>query len=161
LDDRFLFFLFKKRLCSNFNALFVCLGSNKPENVKNQIRASYQALGGKRPIDLWQAHHIHGTKDTIVPNTIGAIQAAFEMVKAGLVRYVGLCNASVAQVEACLKAGLNIVSVQVRLKWVLLLFVVRVHFANTINTQNEFNLFSQQALKKPSAAVTSRHGLIQ
>lgn len=83
--------------------------------MRNQIRTSYEALGGKRPIDLWQAHHIHGTKDTIVPNTIAAMQAAFEMVKAGLVRYVGLCNASVAQVEACLKVGLKIVTVQVQI----------------------------------------------
>jgi diketogulonate reductase-like aldo/keto reductase len=81
------------------------MGSNKDAAVKSQMRASHEALGGKRPIDLWQLHHVHGGKPDLVNNTLKAVRSALEMRDEGLVRYVGICNASLSQVEACIEAG--------------------------------------------------------
>ncbi len=113
-------------------------GSNAPESVKRQIRASFDALGGSRPIDLWQAHHINAPKDRLVAVTLAAMRAAHEMVAEGLVRRVGLCNATVAQLEACAAHGIAIASVQ-----------------------NEFSLFQQEAAlpRKSAAHTTSKRGV--
>lgn len=113
-------------------------GSNAPESVKRQIRASFDALGGSRPIDLWQAHHINAPKDRLVAATLAAMRAAHEMVAEGLVRRVGLCNATVAQLEACASQGIAIASVQ-----------------------NEFSLFQQEAAlpRKSASHTTSKRGV--
>lgn len=113
-------------------------GSNTPESVKKQIRASHAALGGDRPIDLWQIHHVNANKDKLIPATLAAMRAAHEMVAEGLVRRVGLCNATVAQLEACARAGIAVASVQ-----------------------NEFSLFHQEAAlpRKSASFVTSKRGV--
>jgi aryl-alcohol dehydrogenase-like predicted oxidoreductase len=113
-------------------------GSNAPDAVKKQIRASFQALGGERPIDLWQIHHVNANKDKLIPATLAAMRAAHEMVLEGLVRRVGLCNATVAELEACARAGIVVASVQ-----------------------NEFSLFQQEAAlpRKSASFVTSKRGV--
>lgn len=113
-------------------------GSNAPEAVRKQIRASFEALGGERPIDLWQIHHVNANKDKLIPATLAAMRAAHELVAQGVVRRVGLCNATVAQLEACARAGLPVASVQ-----------------------NEFSLFQQEAAlpRKSAAFVTSKRGV--
>lgn len=113
-------------------------GSNTRENVHRQIRASFEALG-RRPIDLWQIHHVNAAKDALISATLTAVRAAHEMVRSGLVRRVGICNATVAQLEALARERLPIASVQ-----------------------NEFSLFQQEAAlpRKSAAHTTSKRGVL-
>jgi aryl-alcohol dehydrogenase-like predicted oxidoreductase len=113
-------------------------GSNTRENVHRQIKASFEALG-RRPIDLWQIHHVNAAKDSLISATLTAVRAAHEMVRSGLVRRVGICNATVAQLEALARERLPIASVQ-----------------------NEFSLFQQEAAlpRKSAAHTTSKRGVL-
>lgn len=115
-------------------------GSNAPASVRSQIRDSHAALGGRHAIDLWQVHHVHAPAARLVDATLAAVRAALELVAEGLVRYVGLCNASVAQLEACVAARLPIVAVQ-----------------------NEFSLFEQAAAQRRLSAAhkTSARGVLE
>lgn len=75
-----------------------------PTTVKDIIRRSAEALGGH--IQLWQLHHPN-------PKTVGKImKAAAEMKEEGLVSEIGVCNATCADIDAIIAAGVHIVSVQ-------------------------------------------------
>jgi aryl-alcohol dehydrogenase-like predicted oxidoreductase len=77
-----------------------------PAHLRKTIRESHAALGGERPLDLWQLH---------APDPDFAIEeslaAAREAVADGLVRYVGVSNFDVSQIEQA-RAVIDIVSVQ-------------------------------------------------
>jgi pyridoxine 4-dehydrogenase len=77
-----------------------------PERLRRTIRESYEALGGERPIALWQHH----APDPDVPlrEALGPAQAA---VEDGMIRHVGLSNYSVEQIEEA-RAVVDVVSVQ-------------------------------------------------
>lgn len=77
-----------------------------PKHIKNTIHESYVALGGQRPIPLWQLHapdpkfHL---SDTLKP--------VREAVDEGLIRFVGLSNVTVAEIERA-REIVEVVSVQ-------------------------------------------------
>mmetsp|Transcript_25055 Transcript_25055/g.40659 ORF Transcript_25055/g.40659 Transcript_25055/m.40659 type:complete len:523 (-) Transcript_25055:764-2332(-) len=67
----------------------------KKDTIFDVLKASYDALGGKEPVNLWQLHHI--------PSSREAFQLALEDMKRaldeGLVEYLGLCNCTVDEIE--------------------------------------------------------------
>lgn len=65
-----------------------------PEYLRRTIRDSYEALGGDRPIDLWQ-HHL---PDSRVP-VEESLQAAADAVDEGLIRSIGVSNYTREQLE--------------------------------------------------------------
>ena len=77
-----------------------------PDHLRKTIRESHRALGGKDPIFLWQWH----APDPHFPIE-QSLQAVREAVDSGLIRYVGLSNVSVADIEAARKI-VDVVSVQ-------------------------------------------------
>ncbi len=80
--------------------------NGNPDHLRKTIHESFAALGGSQPIDLWQYH----SPD---PNyTIAAsLTPAREAVEAGLIRYVGVSNFSVEQIQKA-RDVVEIVSVQ-------------------------------------------------
>lgn len=77
-----------------------------PQHLEQTIRDSFAALGGEKPIDLWQYH---------APDSDYTIEASLQPVKAavaaGMVRFVGVSNFSVEQIQRA-RAVVEIVSVQ-------------------------------------------------
>lgn len=80
--------------------------NGNPEHLRKTIRESYEALGGAKPIDLWQ-YHAPDSNYTIEE----ALTPAKEAVERGLISYVGVSNFSVEQIEQA-RQVVNIVSVQ-------------------------------------------------
>jgi aryl-alcohol dehydrogenase-like predicted oxidoreductase len=80
--------------------------NGNPEHLRQTIEESFVALGGHKPIDLWQYH---------APDPDYSIQAALTPVRAaveaGMIRYVGVSNFSVDQIKQA-QAVVEIVSVQ-------------------------------------------------
>jgi len=80
--------------------------NSHPGHLRDTIRESYLALGGKRPISLWQHH----APDPEVPVEVSLAVAA-TAVKEGLIRHVGVSNYSVPLIERA-RNVIEIVSVQ-------------------------------------------------
>jgi aryl-alcohol dehydrogenase-like predicted oxidoreductase len=79
---------------------------SRPDHLRRTIRESHQALGGEGPIPLWQHH----APDPKVPLE-ASLAVVREAVEEGLIRFVGVSNYSVEQIE--LARGLvEVVSVQ-------------------------------------------------
>ncbi len=80
--------------------------NGNPEHLRKTIRESFQALGGEKPIDVWQYHS---------PDPEYSIEASLAPVKAaveeGLIRFVGVSNFSVEQIKRA-QDVVEIVSVQ-------------------------------------------------
>lgn len=77
-----------------------------PKHLAKTIRESYEALGGTKPITLWQLHAPDpqfSLEETLQP--------VVDAVDAGLIRHVGLSNVSVEQIKQA-QQTLPIVSVQ-------------------------------------------------
>ncbi|MBR8838945.1 MAG: aldo/keto reductase [Stigonema ocellatum SAG 48.90 = DSM 106950] len=77
-----------------------------PKHLRETIRTSFEALGGNKPIDVWQ-YHAPDTNYTIEES----LAPAKEAVDAGLIRFVGVSNFSVAQIKQA-RDVVDIVSVQ-------------------------------------------------
>ena len=80
--------------------------NGSPDHLRQTIRESFEALGGKKPIDLWQYHSPdpeYSIEDSLA--------AAKEAVEQGLIRFVGVSNFSVEQIQHARKV-VDIVSVQ-------------------------------------------------
>lgn len=77
-----------------------------PDHLRRTIRESYQALGGEQPIFLWQHH----APDPDYPVDI-SLQPALEAVEEGLIRFIGVSNYTVEQLELALSVA-EVVSVQ-------------------------------------------------
>ncbi len=77
-----------------------------PDHLRQTIRESFKALGGKQAIALWQYH---------APDPEYAIAASLapvrEAVDTGLIQYVGVSNFSVAQIQQA-REVVDVVSVQ-------------------------------------------------
>lgn len=77
-----------------------------PDHLRETIRVSFEALGGEKPIDVWQYH---------APDPDYTIEASLAPAKAavdqGLIRFVGVSNFSVEQIKRA-RDVVNIVSVQ-------------------------------------------------
>ncbi|MCD8488836.1 MAG: aldo/keto reductase [Desertifilum sp.] len=80
--------------------------NGNPQHLRQTIDESYEALGGAKPIDLWQYH---------APDPEYAIEESLapvkEAVEAGKIRYVGVSNFSVEQIQRA-RDVVEIVSVQ-------------------------------------------------
>jgi aryl-alcohol dehydrogenase-like predicted oxidoreductase len=80
--------------------------NGNPEHLRQTIRASFEALGGAKPIDIWQ-YHAPDSNYTIEESLIPVKEA----VEAGLIRFVGVSNFSVEQIKRS-QDVVDIVSVQ-------------------------------------------------
>ncbi|BDA71088.1 aldo/keto reductase [Rivularia sp. IAM M-261] len=80
--------------------------NGNPEHLRSAIRVSYEALGGSKPIDIWQYHS--PDPDYSIEESL---KAAREAVDAGLVRFVGVSNFSVDQIKQA-RDVVDIISVQ-------------------------------------------------
>lgn len=80
--------------------------NGNPDHLRQTIRESYEALGGAKPIDVWQYH---------APDPDYSIEEALapakEAVDAGHIRYVGVSNFSVEQIKRA-RDVVDIISVQ-------------------------------------------------
>ena len=78
----------------------------EPNHLRKTIKESYEALGGMKPIPLWQLHAID-------PNY--SIEESFEVVREavdkGLIKYVGVSNFNVEEIQRANRI-VPIVSVQ-------------------------------------------------
>lgn len=80
--------------------------NGNPDRLRETIRTSFEALGSNHPIDVWQ-YHAPDTDYTIEE----ALTPAKEAVDEGLIRFVGVSNFSVEQIEQA-RDVVDIVSVQ-------------------------------------------------
>lgn len=77
-----------------------------PNHLRQTIRDSFEALGGSKPIDVWQ-YHAPDPNYTIEES----LAPAKEAVEQGLIRFVGVSNFSVEQIKHA-RDVIDIVSVQ-------------------------------------------------
>ncbi len=80
--------------------------NGNPEHLRKTIKESFEALGGEKPIDVWQYHS--PDPDYTIES---ALKPASEAVKEGLIRFVGVSNFSVEQIKQA-RDFVEIVSVQ-------------------------------------------------
>ncbi len=80
--------------------------NGQPEHLRQTIRESHAALGGERPIALWQHH----APDDDVP-VEDSLQPVKEAVQEGLIRQVGVSNYTVDEIERA-REVVEVVSVQ-------------------------------------------------
>lgn len=80
--------------------------NGNPHHLRKTIRESFEALGGQKPIDLWQ-YHAPDPSYTIEV----ALAPAKEAVEEGIIRFVGVSNFSVDQIRRA-RDIVEIVSVQ-------------------------------------------------
>jgi aryl-alcohol dehydrogenase-like predicted oxidoreductase len=80
--------------------------NGNPEHLGKTIRESFEALGGNKPIDVWQYHS--PDPDYTIEK---ALKPAKEAVESGLIRFVGVSNFSVEQIKQA-RDVVEIVSVQ-------------------------------------------------
>ncbi|MEZ2300889.1 MAG: aldo/keto reductase [Microcoleus sp.] len=80
--------------------------NGNPHHLRKTIRESFEALGGQKPIDLWQ-YHAPDPSYTIEE----ALAPAKEAVAEGIVRFVGVSNFSVEQIKRA-RDTVEIASVQ-------------------------------------------------
>src|SRR5919199_1182407 len=80
--------------------------NGNPDRLRETIRVSFEALGGSKPIDVWQ-YHAPDPDYTIEE----ALKPAKEAVEQGLIRFVGVSNFSVEQIKRA-RDVVEIVSVQ-------------------------------------------------
>ncbi len=77
-----------------------------PTHLRETIRISFESLGGDKPIDVWQ-YHAPDPNFTIEES----LTPAKEAVAAGMIRFVGVSNFSVEQIQQA-RDVVDIVSVQ-------------------------------------------------
>jgi pyridoxine 4-dehydrogenase len=80
--------------------------NGNPEHLRQTIRESFEAFGGSKPIDVWQ-YHAPDPKYSIEES----LAPVKEAVEAGLIRFVGVSNFSVEQIQQA-RNVVDIVSVQ-------------------------------------------------
>ncbi len=80
--------------------------NGNPQHLRETIRISFETLGGDKPIDIWQ-YHAPDPDYTIAES----LAPAKEAVEAGMIRFVGVSNFSVAQIKQA-RDVVDIVSVQ-------------------------------------------------
>jgi aryl-alcohol dehydrogenase-like predicted oxidoreductase len=80
--------------------------NGSPQHLRKTIRESFEALGGQKPIDLWQYHS--PDTDYSIAESLTPVK---EAVAAGTIRFVGVSNFSVEQIKRA-RDTVEIVSVQ-------------------------------------------------
>ena len=80
--------------------------NGNPSHLRETIRISFEALGGSKPMDVWQ-YHAPDPDYTIEE----ALQPVKEAVEGGMIRFVGVSNFSVEQIQRA-RDVVDVVSVQ-------------------------------------------------
>jgi aryl-alcohol dehydrogenase-like predicted oxidoreductase len=80
--------------------------NGNPEHLRQTIRVSFEALGGAKPIDVWQYHA--PDPNYTIEESLAPVK---EAVEAGLIRFVGVSNFSIEQIKRA-QDMVDIVSVQ-------------------------------------------------
>lgn len=80
--------------------------NGNPDHLRKTIRESFEALGGQKPIDIWQ-YHAPDPNYTVEE----ALAPAKEAIAAGTIKFVGVSNFSVEQIKRA-RDVVEIVSVQ-------------------------------------------------
>ncbi len=80
--------------------------NGNPDHLRETIRVSFESLGREKPIDVWQ-YHAPDPNYTIEES----LTPVKEAVAAGLIRFVGVSNFSVEQIQRA-RDVVDIVSVQ-------------------------------------------------
>jgi aryl-alcohol dehydrogenase-like predicted oxidoreductase len=80
--------------------------NGNPDHLRKTIRESFEALGGRKPIDVWQYHS--PDPEYSIEESLAAVK---EAVDEGLIRFVGVSNFSVEQIKQA-RDVVEIVSVQ-------------------------------------------------
>lgn len=80
--------------------------NGNPEHLRQTIKVSFEALGGAKPIDVWQYHS--PDNNYTIEESLAPVK---EAVEAGLIRFVGVSNFSVEQIKQA-QDVVDIVSVQ-------------------------------------------------
>ena len=80
--------------------------NGNPKHLQKTIRESFEALGGEKPIDLWQYHA--ADPEYTIEESLAPVK---EAVKEGLIRFVGVSNFAVEQIKRA-RDVVEIVSVQ-------------------------------------------------
>lgn len=80
--------------------------NGNPRHLRETIRASFEALGGEKAIDVWQYHA--PDPEYSIEESLAPVK---EAVKEGLIRFVGVSNFSVEQIKQA-RNVVDIVSVQ-------------------------------------------------
>ncbi|WP_392531425.1 aldo/keto reductase [Nostoc sp. C117] len=80
--------------------------NGNPEHLRQTIRVSFEALGGTKPIDVWQLHS--PDQNYTIEESLAPVK---EAVEAGLIRFAGVSNFSVEQIKRA-QDVVDIVSVQ-------------------------------------------------
>ncbi|MBD6614726.1 aldo/keto reductase [Komarekiella sp. 'clone 1'] len=80
--------------------------NGSPEHLRQTIRVSFEALGGAKPIDVWQYHS--PDSNYTIEESLAPVK---EAVETGLIRFVGVSNFSVEQIKRA-RDVVDIVSVQ-------------------------------------------------
>lgn len=80
--------------------------NGNPDHLRQTIRTSFEALGGSKPIDVWQYHA--PDPDYTIEQALTPVKAA---VSENLIRFVGVSNFSVEQIKQA-RDVVEIVSVQ-------------------------------------------------
>ncbi len=80
--------------------------NGSPEHLRQTIQVSFEALGGAKPIDVWQYHA--PDPNYTIEESLAPVK---EAVEAGLIRFVGVSNFSVEQIKQA-QDVVDVVSVQ-------------------------------------------------
>lgn len=80
--------------------------NGNPDHLRKTIRESFEALGGEKPIDVWQYHA--PDPDYSIEESLAPVK---EAVEEGLIRFVGVSNFSVEQIKKA-RDVVEIVSIQ-------------------------------------------------
>ncbi|BAT56216.1 aldo/keto reductase [Nostoc sp. NIES-3756] len=80
--------------------------NGNPKHLRQTIRVSFEALGGEKPIDVWQYHS--PDPEYTIEESLAPVK---EAVQEGLVRFVGVSNFSVEQIKRA-RDVVEIVSIQ-------------------------------------------------
>lgn len=80
--------------------------NGNPEHLRQTIQASFEALGGEKPLDLWQ--YYAPDPDYAIADSLAPAQ---EAVAEGKIRHIGVSNFSLAQIQQ-VRQLVEIVSVQ-------------------------------------------------
>lgn len=80
--------------------------NGNPKHLRETIRASFEALGGEKAIDLWQYHA--PDPDYSIEESLGPVKDA---VNKGFIRFVGVSNFSVEEIKRA-RNVVDVVSVQ-------------------------------------------------
>lgn len=141
-------------------------------HLRTSIRDSHRALGAQRPIALWQVHWVRKWEDGVLGarpegETMAQLLAPVaEACAAGLIKHVGLSNATVEDLEealAFLPPG-TLASVQNKYQPAACLALDRLNFGSRLSAEAaivrcRYNMFEQFESERPVLQWCVEHGI--